>query len=185
MLNTLGKAFESLIAEIITYLAEIFNLLPDTQMGARRGKYALEILTEQVHSVWGQGRDKVAILLSMDVPGAFDSVSHQRLIHDLRKRKIPEWIPKWVESLLLDRKTTLAIHRQVTNMSEVRTGIPQGSISPILYLFYDADSLDICERPGMRTSGLGFVDDVNILAYGTSTEENCKTLEKVHKKCER
>lgn len=47
----------------------------------------------------------------------------------------------------------LAIHRQVTNMFEVHTDIPQGSLSPILYLFYNADLLDICERPGMRTSG--------------------------------
>ena len=54
LLNTLGKAFESIMAEKITYLAETFSLLPDTQMGARRGKStesALELLTEQVHAV--------------------------------------------------------------------------------------------------------------------------------------
>lgn len=83
------------------------------------------------------------------------------------------------------RKTTLAIYRQVTEIFEVRTGIPEGSpISPILYLFYNADLLDICEKPGTRASGLGFVDDVNILAYSTSTKENCKTLERLLAECE-
>lgn len=66
----------------------------------------------------------------------------------------------------------------------MQTGIPQGSpISPILYLFYNADLLDICERPGSKTSGMGFVDNVNILAYSTSTEENCRTFENIHRKC--
>lgn len=32
---------------------------------------------------------------------------------------------------------------------------------------------------------MGFIDNVNILAYGTSTEENVKTLERLHKQCKR
>lgn len=54
LLNMLGKAFEFIMAEKITHLAEIYGLLPDTQMGARRGKFtesALELLTEQVHAI--------------------------------------------------------------------------------------------------------------------------------------
>ena len=189
LLNTLGKVMESVMSKKITHLAETHRLLPDTQMGARRGRStetALELLTEQIHTVWGQGNDKIATLLSMDVAGAYDTVSHRRLIHNLRKRKIPKWITDWVDNFLNERSTTLAIHSRVTGIFEVRTGIPQGSpISPILYLFYNADLLDICERPGTNTSALGFVDDINVLAYGKSTEENCKTLEEIHKKCEK
>lgn len=63
-------------------------------MGGRPGRStetALELLTEQIHTVWGVGNDKVASLLSIDVAGAFDTVSHQRLLHNLRKRRIPEY----------------------------------------------------------------------------------------------
>lgn len=56
--------------------------------------------------------------------------------------------------------------------------------SPILYLFYNADLLEMCECPGTATSALGFIDDVNTLAYSTSTEENIKTLERLHEQCE-
>lgn len=44
--------------------------------------------------------------------------------------------------------------------------------------------MEICERPGRATSALGLIDDVNLLAYGTSTKENVKTLERVHGQCE-
>ena len=54
----------------------------------------------------------------------------------------------------------------------------------LIGIFNNADLLEICERPGTATSALGFIDDVNILAYGTSTKENVKTLERVHKQCE-
>ena len=68
----------------------------------------------------------------------------------------------------------------------MRTGIPQGSpLLSILYLFYNADLLEICERPGTNTSAIGFVDDANILPYGKITEENCKTLESIHRQCEK
>ena len=79
LLNTLSKTLESIMAEKISYLAERFNLLPCTQIGACQGrstKTALELLTEQVYTVWGQGRDKVATLFSMDIAGAFDTVSY-------------------------------------------------------------------------------------------------------------
>jgi hypothetical protein len=47
--------------------------------------------------------------LCLDVAGAFDRVSHARLVHNLRKRKIPEAIVRWVEDFLKDRYTEIRI----------------------------------------------------------------------------
>ena len=54
LLNTLGKVLESIIAKRIAVIAETHNLLPESQMGGRRQrscKTALELLTEQIHTV--------------------------------------------------------------------------------------------------------------------------------------
>jgi hypothetical protein len=55
----------------------------------------------------------------------------------------------------------------------------------VLYLFYNADLLKMCNRLDINTRFLRYVDDVNILIYEKSIDENCRNLEKVHKLCER
>ena len=66
----------------------------------------------------------------------------------------------------------------------VSVGIPQGSpISLILYLFYNVDLLESCESLRLRMSTTGFIDDVNILTYSESTEQNCEKLAEIHKEC--
>jgi len=53
--------------------------------------------------------------------------------------------------------------------SRIDAGIPQGSpISPVLYLFYNADLLAISDDIRLRTSSTGFLDDVNILTHSKS-----------------
>jgi hypothetical protein len=53
---------------------------------------------------------------------------------------------------------------------------------PILFLFYNANLVDVCNPPTLPAPGIGFVDDVNALAFGKSTEENCRTLQAVHER---
>ena len=56
----------------------------------------------------------------------------------------------------------------------IDAGIPQGSpISPILYIFYNADLLDI---PGNDGSSWGFIDDIAYGVQGESDEQNAEEL---------
>jgi ribonuclease HI len=73
-----------------------------------------------------------------------------------------------------------------SNTFSISTGIPQGSpLSPILYLFYNADLLETCADPTTGTSTIGYIDDVAILAISDSTEENCQILANAHEKAKK
>ena len=50
----------------------------------------------------------MASLLLLDVSGAFDNVSHARLLHNLRKRRIDERTVRWIASFLADRSTVIS-----------------------------------------------------------------------------
>ena len=99
------------MAKRIGQVAEENHLLPDTQMGARAGRsieIALELLTRQIHTIWSSKRH-VAILLSMDILGAFDIVNPTRLLDILRKKRLPYLIIHWVWDFITNRSTTLVI----------------------------------------------------------------------------
>ena len=189
LLNTLGKVLEAIIARRISNLAERYNLLPDEQYGARPGRStedALLNLQETVHAEWGRDRKLVISILSLDVSKAFDRVSHQRLLHNLRKRRIPELLANWIKSFLEDRRTAFRIESYTSPQRDAQVGIPQGSpLSPILYLFYNADLIEGCRQARNNAAVVGFVDDINIIVYGESDVGNCQRLQGVHKFCDR
>ena len=96
-------------------------------MGARKGRSAetaLQLITEQVYTIWGlPGPKRVATLLSLDIAGAFDNVSHKRLAHDLKMRRIPLILINWIISFLQDRETTIKLFEGESPLFKVRTGI--------------------------------------------------------------
>ena len=88
-------------------------------------------------------------------------------------------------SFLDDRKSTIVINNHTTSSFSIRTNIFQNSfISSILYLFYNADLLNICDKINVKVNDLNFVNNVNLLIYDKSIEENCETIKKLHRKFE-
>jgi len=138
------------------------------------------ILSEKIMNSWKE-RDTYSVVF-MDVAGAFNNVHHKRLSHNLRKRKVPEFIVRWVESFLSDRYTRLRFNGMDSEKITIDAGIPQGSpISPILYIFYNADLLDI---PGNDGSSWGFIDDIAYGVQGESDEQNAEELQRMLEKAE-
>ena len=112
LLNTLGKAMESVIAKRISYTMETLNLLPFTHMGGRKQtltENAVQLIVEKTHAAWNKPIEEVVTLLLLDVAGAFDHVSHVRLLHNLRKRGISEKTVAWISSFLQNRTTRLSM----------------------------------------------------------------------------
>jgi hypothetical protein len=92
LLNTPGKILEEVIARRLSELVERFSLLPVTHMGGRRGiftDHALHWLLEKLNLEQnGKPERRVVPILSLEVSGAFDKVSHSRLLHSLKKWRI-------------------------------------------------------------------------------------------------
>jgi ribonuclease HI len=186
-MNTTGKIIDAVVARRLSYLAETHHILPPTHMGGRKMRsteHALHAVTHKIYETWSQNTGQVASLLLLDVSGAFDNVSHTRLLHDLRKRRVDEKTVKWIASFLSNRHTSIAIDGFRSTAYQINTGIPQGSpLSPILYLFYNADLIDECNKTPEAMS-TGYIDDVGILAWGKTTEQTCETLSRTLEKAQ-
>ena len=119
LLNTLGKFLEAVIARRISYAVETEGLLPKTHLGGRRGistDHAIHIMVDRIKLAWGKGKPVVSLLM-LDVSGAYDNVSHDRLLHNLKKRKLGQLVP-WVEAFLSNRSTKKKKKKQKIRMPE-------------------------------------------------------------------
>ena len=115
----------------------------------------------------------------MDVSAAYPNTSHQRLLHNLRKRKIDHKVVQWVESFLTNRYTIVKTAKHSTLKLSIDLGLPQGSpLSSILYLFYNADLLDDGIKKGVAAQG--FIDDITLIVTGKSTRGNNQKLANAH-----
>ncbi|CRL30042.1 Endonuclease/exonuclease/phosphatase [Penicillium camemberti] len=183
LLNTLGKVLEAIIATRVAWLVEEHKLLPDTHLGGRKGvsvDHAIQLILGRVYQAWGEG--KIASMLLLDVAGAYDMVSHERLLFNMQQMGLGVLTP-WVQSFLTGRSTRIKLpNGHLSEEFPTPTGIPQGSpISPILFPLFNAPLVRACTLRGLHygeSEAYGWVDDVCILAVSNSYEENIKLLEK-------
>lgn len=123
-------------------------------------------------------------MLCLDIKGAFDNVSHVRLLWILRKKGLPDWLVDTIRSFLTDRRTRLIFSGFQSDWINTTAGIPQGSpLSPILFLFFASELLESLQQDDSDTLAFGFVDDTNLISWGATAAENCRRLEAAHDKC--
>lgn len=189
LLNTIAKVLEAVMTERLHYDVEKYGQLPIMHTGGRKRvscEHAIHMIMERIHSNLRARR--VISMLLLDFSGAYDNVIHKRLIHNMRKRGVHPYIVRWIDSWLKDRKARIRMNEGLSDWFLVTAGVPQGSpLSPILYLYYNADLLEIAdnEEELADTLIMGYVDDTCMLASGETTEETCDKLSKLHKKAER
>ena len=103
-------------------MCETHKVLPPNHYGARPGRTttdSVHALTKTVKDAWRKG--KVASSLFLDVKAAFPSVDINRLIHNMRKRGIPEEYTIWMRKRLENRRTTLRFDDFETQPFAVKT----------------------------------------------------------------
>jgi hypothetical protein len=154
-------------------------------MGACPGRStetALDLLLQQVYAAWQTGK-AVASLLSLDMTGAFVELPWPDFFNQ-RKRKILGWIVSFTSSFISYRSTSLILPGYSSTQFPTQNGVLQGSpLSQGLFLFYNADLVEIYNPDDLLVSAIGFANDVNSLAFGESTEETCEMHEILHELC--
>ena len=83
-------------------------------MGARWNKSIktiLNLLVNQIHTIWKNKKKNVVSLLYLNITGVFNKILHKKLLHNLKKKGIPEYIIRWTKSFLTIYKITISINK--------------------------------------------------------------------------
>lgn len=104
-------------------------------------------------------------VLFLNIEGAFPNAVHKRLEHNLRARKVPTKVVKFIHNLLRERYTALKFDDFISDRVALDNGIRQGDpLSMILYQYYNVDILNIPK--GLNESASAYVDDAILVATG-------------------
>jgi ribonuclease HI len=176
--ETMAKVLESIFARRLASYAEREHMLPANHFGGRPGRTTTDatlFLVQRIKNAWRRGR--VVSVVFMDIAQAFPSVNHERLLHNLRKRGVPGNLVNWVSSFLTDRFTHLKFDDFTSALLSASMGIPQGSpLSPILYLFYSSDLLEILDPAARDRFVAGYIDDTMLAVESGTIRENIEKL---------
>ena len=136
------KLLESIVVDWISAHLTRNSLRDKNQHGFTVKKSTETNLLEAIN-IW---TDALAHGLPIDViyfdyEKAFDTVPHQRLLKQLDSYGITSDLLCWIEDFLSDRKQKVVINDASSEIADVSSGVPQGSVlGPLLFLIYVGDA---------------------------------------------
>lgn len=134
--SCLGKIYEHLVHQRLSTHLEEQNLYPLTMFGFRQHLSTQDVLIQIKEQVLDHlSRDTPKALLTLDVKGAFDNVTHQAILENLNQTKCGHRAFHFVKAFLGNRTATLRLGPlQSPTFHTPAKGTPQGSvISPLLF----------------------------------------------------
>ena len=93
-------------------------------------------------------RQQVTLLVLLDFSSAFDTVSHEILLHRLHEKLgVKDTALKWFKSYLSGRTQRIIIDGKVSRKFPLSSGVPQGScLGPLLFNIYVSSLIDVIDR---------------------------------------
>ena len=135
LLNTMSKVLTALMADLMTFYTETYQLLPMHHFGGRPGRTttdAVHLLVHKIKDSWRKGQ--VTAVLFLDIEGAFPNAVTGKLLHSMRKRKLPEALINFAGLMLSERNTILRFDDHTSEVIPLDNGIGQGDpLSMALY----------------------------------------------------
>ncbi|XP_052751319.1 uncharacterized protein LOC128200797 [Galleria mellonella] len=177
LLSLLGKTLEKMMAKRLQWDLTDRGSLHPNQYGFLPQRSTEDALYDALNIVKGAIKSKkLAVMVSLDIQGAFDSAWWPAIITELNSMGIDEDILQLITSYLSERKITVN-YSGATLSRKTNRGCIQGSVcGPILWNVQLNQVLEASQYGGVHIQA--FADDILLIAQGYTGEEVERNLNK-------
>src|SRR5664279_984700 len=115
----------------------------------------------------------------IDFARAFDSVSHQKLLHKLESYGITGSLLDWIHSFLSNRSHCTRVGNSYSSYLPIQSGVIQGScLGPLLFLIYINDIVELFTEPIIPKV---YADDVKLYTSVRCYTDCCNFQDNLNK----
>jgi hypothetical protein len=157
--SCIGKLFERLITNRLSWFVEKNNIIGPEQAGFRKHRSTTDhaiVLDHDIKASFKHKRSTVAVFL--DISKAYDTVWIEGLLYKLTRIGIHGTCLGWLSNFLQNRSICIRLGSYISESRIIKNGVPQGEvISPLLFNLMLSDF-----PPPPDVKHLLFADDVTI-----------------------
>ena len=138
LLTTPGKILEKVVHTQMDSFLEEADLINVTQFGFVKIIRAIAQLLNHVDS--NLNKKTLTVALYIDFKKAFDCLQYPILLQKFKSLHMAPDALGWIDDYLTDRKQSTCANGVTSPLSDVKQGVPQGSImGPLLYIIYASE----------------------------------------------
>ena len=170
LLPTLSKIIEKIINNRLKVYLTKNNILALNQFGFQNNKSTSDALKSLTSNIINLLDNRVKCMgIFLDLKKAFDTVSVPLLLKKLENVGVRGLPHQLFTSYLTNRKQMLSINNLLSDETNVKYGVPQGStLGPTLFLIYINE---LCLLRLEHTKVITFADDTVLISQANSSEE--------------
>ena len=176
LLPSPGKILEKIVHEQINNHLEQGQFLTASQYGFRKNRSAIHAITQLLNHInIGLNKGAPTLALFIDFRKAFDCLQYNKLVNKLRCMNLSPDTIEWVKHYLTDRQQCTRANNTISDFSQIKQGVPQGSIlGPLLYIIY---ANDIAQKI-THCKSTYYADDTVIYATGKNLKQVFSKVQK-------
>ncbi|XP_015524580.1 uncharacterized protein LOC107227831 [Neodiprion lecontei] len=170
--ESVPSRWAKILKERLEQYVETRGLLPEAQMGFRKGRGGTECMFTLILAIQLQLRlgKREVYAIFVDFKRAFDSITQEKLWAKLYRLRISTKMTKIIKSLYDQATIQVRSRNAFSNEFAVTEGVLQGeSLIPLLFLLYIADFEDFFRQRGLEGLNIEGIHNIVMLLYTDDT----------------